>query len=154
MSALGIMDAMDGINLGLTDEEVASFVSAWKVIPEDRRPAYDAAYWMICVANGTSTPPPPWVETDAGRVYWAAGYADRLISALDSFAAIFTGGDLESAIDTVQRIADWFDAKGVATLRGALRQTFNDACTAHNAGLELRKMHALAPAHEGRRSAK
>ena len=129
----------EGVSLGLTDEEAANFAAAWRAVPEDRRPAYDAAYWAICAANGVSTPPPPWVETDAGRVYWAAGYAGRLVAAVDSFADCFVGGDRAAAVDALQRMADWFAARGVVVLRGRMARMLAEARAAHLAGLDLHR---------------
>lgn len=138
-------------NLGLTDEEAVKFAAAWRSIPADRRPAYDAAFWAICAANGTNTPPPPWIETEAGRVYWAAGYADRIIAAVDSFADCFTDGDRIAAVDAIQRIADWFKAKGVIVLYGRLSATLADANAAHNAGLALHQAQDAAARAKGNR---
>ena len=144
-------------SFGLTSSELMNaermYSAAFAKIPAHKRPVYEGA---ACVIRAVNDMEPPRNEKDRLEeeaafsnpstmnrvIYRRAGRADRLLSAIDSFAAAFCGGGTLAAevkaVKIVQRISDWFGEHGLESARKDIASQLANAKELHNAGVALR----------------
>jgi hypothetical protein len=93
---------------------------------------------------------------DKEATYSLAGYAHRVIAAVESFAAAFypdappSEGERRT-VEFVQSAADWLAARGLEGLRTAMALAMTRADLRHGAGLALQRAEAEAAKQGGRR---
>ncbi len=143
-------------SFGLTSSELMNaermYNAAFAKIPAHKRPVYEGAASVIRAVNDME---PPRNEKDRLEeeaafnnpatqcriVYRMAGRADRLLAAIDSFAAAFCGGNTLAAevkaVQIVQRISDWFAEHGLESARRDVASQLQNAKEQHNAGVAL-----------------
>lgn len=111
------MSAQDYIaTLGLDPAHVAAIVAADEKIPAEKRETYHAACTIIYAANDTMIPPAAYITTDTGKASWRQGYAHKFLFALRSFAESYFDGNVETALEAVQKTSDWRMRQGIGSL--------------------------------------
>ena len=143
-------------SFGLTSAELMNaermYNAAFAKIPPHKVPVYEGAACVIRAVNDLD------IRNEKDRleevaafsnpstmnrvIYRRAGRADRLLSAIDSFAAAFCGGGTLAAevkaVKIVQRISDWFGEHGLESARKDIASQLANAKELHNAGVALR----------------
>ena len=109
----------------------------WGRVPAAKLAFFRAAEATIKAANGVYTPAPEGTTT-SGEVYWARGYADRLIASVEA-ACAFWGMSEGAYVEAVERISKWFEGMGWTHLDHGLEATLAYADRAHDAGENLRR---------------
>lgn len=143
------------VSLGFTSEEFMdaerAVNSAFSKVPAHKRPVYEGAVCVIRAANDMYPKDDKDIAEEEAMlanpatmnriVYRRAGRADRLLAAIDSFAASFCGGDgpaqERKAVEIVQRISDWFGQLGLEEAKKEIARQLQNAKELHNAGLAL-----------------
>lgn len=143
-------------SFGLTSAELMNaermYNAAFAKIPPHKVPVYEGAACVIRAVNDLDVRnEKDRLEEEAAFsnpstmnrvIYRRAGRADRLLSAIDSFAAAFCGGGTLAAevkaVKIVQGISDWFGQHGLESARKDIASQLANAKELHNAGVALR----------------
>ena len=143
-------------SFGLTSAELMNaermYNAAFAKIPAHKVPVYGGAACVIRAVNDLDVRnEKDRLEEEAAFsnpstmnrvIYRRAGRADRLLSAIDSFAAAFCGGGTLAAevkaVKIVQGISDWFGQHGLEFARKDIASQLANAKELHNAGVALR----------------
>lgn len=93
---------------------------------------------------------------DKEATYALAGYAHRVIAAVESFAAAFFPDERfpaneRRAVEFVQRASDWLGAQGLESLGCPMSLALTRADVRHGAGLDLEQSEKAAAKQGGRR---
>lgn len=116
--------------------------AVWGMVPEGRLAFFRAAEATIIAANGVFAEPPEGAS-DAARIYWERGYADRLIASVEAACAYWKMSE-GAYVEAVERISAWFAGLGWTRLAGRLADTLAYADRAHNAAEGHRKVVVAA----------